>query len=74
MLLDLQRNLLYCALRFANLEGILGFSVLLIILVKAGLMQIRTRASKRSAKMIDGTEKPKVRKTHVARYNEFRYK
>ena len=36
----LQRNSLYRAPRFANLEGILGFSVPLIILVKAGLIQI----------------------------------
>ena len=36
----LQRNSLYRAARFENLEGILGFSVPSIILVKAGLMQI----------------------------------
>ena len=36
----LQRNSLYSAARSANLEGILGFSVPSIILVKAGLMQI----------------------------------
>ena len=35
----LQRNSLYRAARFENLEGILGFSVPSIILVKAGLMQ-----------------------------------
>ena len=37
---NLQRNSLYRAARFANLEEILGFSVPSIILVKAGLMQI----------------------------------
>ena len=37
---ELQRNSLYRAARFANLEGILGFSVPSIILVKAWLMQI----------------------------------
>ena len=36
----LQRNSLYCAVRLANLEGILGLSVLSTILVKAGLMKI----------------------------------
>ena len=36
----LQRNSLYHIARFANLEGILGFSVPSIILVKAGLVQI----------------------------------
>ena len=33
-------NSLYCAARFSNFEGILGFSVLSIILVGAGLIQI----------------------------------
>ena len=37
---ELQRNSLYRAARIANFEGILGFSVPSIILVKAGLMQI----------------------------------
>ena len=37
---NLQRNSLYRAARIANFEGILGFSVPSIILVKAGLMQI----------------------------------
>ena len=37
---ELQRNSLYGAARIANFEGILGFSVPSIILVKAGLMQI----------------------------------
>ena len=36
----LQRNSLYCAARLANLEGILGLSVLSTILVKAGLMTL----------------------------------
>ena len=36
----LQRNLLYCAARIATFEGILGFSVPSIILVKVGLKQI----------------------------------
>ena len=36
----LQRNSLYRAERTTNFQGILGFSVLSIILVKAGLMQI----------------------------------
>ena len=36
----LPRNLLYRAARIANFEGILGFSVQSIILVKAGLRQI----------------------------------
>ena len=36
----LQRNSLYRAMRFANLDGILDFSLPSIILVKAGLMQI----------------------------------
>ena len=35
----LQRNSLYCTARLANLEGILGLSVLSTILVKAGLMK-----------------------------------
>ena len=34
-----QRNSLYCAVHLANLEDILGLSVLSIILVKAGLMK-----------------------------------
>ena len=38
----LQQNSLYCAARFANVEGILGFPVASIILVKALLMQITT--------------------------------
>ena len=36
----LQWNSLYCAVRIANFEGILGLSVLSTIFVKAGLMQI----------------------------------
>ena len=40
--IHLQRNSLYRAARIADFEGILGFSVLSIILVKAGLMQITT--------------------------------
>ena len=36
----LQQNSLYHAARIAKFEGILGFSVLSIIWVKAGLMQI----------------------------------
>ena len=36
----LQRNSLYRAARIAKYEGILGFSVPSIILLKAGLMQI----------------------------------
>ena len=35
-----QRNSLYRAARIAKYEGILGFSVPSIILLKAGLMQI----------------------------------
>ena len=38
--IHLQRNSLYRAARIANFEGILGFSVPSIILVKGGLMQI----------------------------------
>ena len=37
---SLQRNSLYRAAHIANFEGILGFSVPSIILVKAGLMEI----------------------------------
>ena len=40
--IHLQRNSLYRAVRIADFEGILDFSVLLIIIVKAGLMQITT--------------------------------
>ena len=35
----LQCNSLYCIVHLENLKGILGFSVLSIILVKAGLMK-----------------------------------
>ena len=37
---SLQRNSLYRAAHIPNFEGILGFSVPSIILVKAGLMEI----------------------------------
>ena len=53
VLIELQRNSLYHAARFANLEGILGFSVPSFILVKAGLMKTTMqRARPASLRMI----------------------